>query len=451
MAELSEEFMKRMHLYLGDEAASFLKSFDVPSPVSVRIHPLKGREQFINEEKVAWSSYGRYLSQRPLFTLDPCFHAGCYYVQEAGSMLVEELTAEIRAKMKAPVVLDLCAAPGGKSTHLLSLLHEDSVLVCNEPIPARNKTLRHNLAKWGYANIIVTQNEAAAIAQSAAKFDLILVDAPCSGEGLFRKDPESLTEWSTRQVEICAVRQKKILDEIIPALKPGGFLLYSTCTYEPAENDKQIEYLLHQYPFLNITPTAPEGIIETQFGWQAYPHRVRAEGFYCCLLQLQSDFRLPEKKEQKDKKEKNKNAFDKYKWLNEADKFEIFTQGDYLNAAQPSVLALTSALSGSCYLRQSGIPLGQMKGKDFIPSPELGLSLHLNGNLPQLPLTYNEALHFLKCEPVRTHKDEDGWYILTYDNHPLGWAKKIKQRWNNYFPKDWRIHMAIPQTEDRKK
>lgn len=224
------------------------------------------------------------LDQRPAFTLDPLFHAGLYYVQEAGSMLIEYFFAPHLEQLTSATVLDACAAPGGKSTHLLSLLDKNSVLVSNEIIPNRNKTLRYNLAKWGSANKIITQSEPDRLAGTQARFDLIVVDAPCSGEGLFRKDPDAITEWSAERTLQCEQRQENILKTLYPLLKEGGLLLYSTCTYNPGENDQQIDTLLRTGQFEVLTGVPPSGIEATKFGWQAYPHNVKSEGFYCSLL-----------------------------------------------------------------------------------------------------------------------------------------------------------------------
>ncbi|MBK9401787.1 MAG: RNA methyltransferase [Bacteroidetes bacterium] len=442
MQGLYEDFYKRMHHQLGGEASSLIASLQGPSPISIRIHPEKDNGLFRDATKVSWCSQGRYLKDRPVFTLDPLFHAGCYYVQEAGSMLIESILRDVIGDLKTANVLDLCAAPGGKTTHLISLLSKDCNIICNEIIPGRNKILRHNLAKWGYSNSIVTQNEAKDIANSTVLFDLIVVDAPCSGEGLFRKDPEAIREWSPEQVDVCAARQTNILEDIIPALKPGGYLLYSTCTYEPSENDQQIERLLLHHPFINITPPAPEGIVATTHGWQSFPHKVAAEGFYCCLLQYEG---TSSKKVNIEQKFKTDRSFNKGLWLKEPDKFEVVQQEEYLNAATPAILSLTKALARKCYIRQSGLPLGQTKGNDFIPAPELAMSLQLKSDTPACSLQLKEVLHFLRGDSIIAESEMEGWHLINFEGHALGWAKKIRQRWNNYYPKDWRIRMAIPE------
>jgi 16S rRNA C967 or C1407 C5-methylase (RsmB/RsmF family) len=229
-------FLDRMNLE-KEQLEAFLLALDAPTPTSIRLNTQKSCELFAFEESIPWTLSGKYLKERISFTLDPQFHAGCYYVQEASSMLLEEAFKQIFASNQHLTILDLCAAPGGKSTHLLNLASSDSILVANEVISSRNSTLQYNIAKWGNANCIVTQNKPADFSSFKKMFDLIVIDAPCSGEGMFRKDPNSINEWSIENVEICSARQTDILDSILPCLKDGGILIYSTCTYEQIEND----------------------------------------------------------------------------------------------------------------------------------------------------------------------------------------------------------------------
>ncbi|MES1226926.1 MAG: RsmB/NOP family class I SAM-dependent RNA methyltransferase, partial [Bacteroidota bacterium] len=178
--------------------------------------------------KVPWSSNGYYLSERPSFTTDPLFHAGAYYVQEASSMFLEEAVKQTCDLSKPLKVLDLCAAPGGKSTLLQSIISNESLLISNEVIKSRVNILSENITKWGAANVVVTNNDPKDFQRLPEYFDLIVIDAPCSGSGLFRKDPEAITEWSSDNVMLCSQRQQRILADILPCLKPGGILIYST-------------------------------------------------------------------------------------------------------------------------------------------------------------------------------------------------------------------------------
>lgn len=435
-----ESFKQKMNELLKEEAIAFFESQENPPPISLRLHPRKNNSTiFPDAQKVEWCQEGIYLSSRPVFTYDPFFHAGSYYVQEAGSMLLEKFLTPILEKNKNLKILDLCAAPGGKSTHVLSLMNGDGILVSNETIPLRNKILRQNIAKWGYPNCIVTQNKADDFAKSNIQFDVIIVDAPCSGEGLFRKDEQAILEWSVDQVKICSQRQTKILEDILPSLKPGGYLIYSTCTYEATENDNQIEHLITHFGMKVETPAPPSGIKLTKFGWQAFPHRVKSEGFYCCLLKKAGELNV-EPTNPPSKFTSKKSVFPSFeKWLIDETLFEITQQQDFIYANSKEVKELTEQLSRTNYIRMSGILLGEIKGKDFIPSAELALSLPLNRNLPTVDLSEQESINYLCGEPLQAQSDALGWHLVTFKNRPLGWAKKIASRWNNYYPKEWRI------------
>lgn len=444
------EFKEYIETLLGKEAHAFFDSHLLPVPVSIRLHPQKGLDLFPEEEQIPWCTNGKYLKERPVFTLDPLFHAGCYYVQEAGSMLLEKLLQDVVPQFSAPLLLDLCASPGGKSTHLLSLFPEESILISNEIIPGRNKILRHNIAKWGSPNTIITQNEAKEITSSGIKFDIILVDAPCSGEGLFRKDPEATEQWSPEQVQVCSKRQTNILNDIIPSLHSGGYLLYSTCTYETSENDDQIEKLINDYNFESVMPAPPPGIISTKYGWQAYPHKVKSEGFYCSLLKKPGKLTTDSSKSSKIKGQRASETLLK-NWIQDPGKTMVFSQGEFINGAKPRLLEALNTLSRKCYIRMAGIPLGQMKGNDFVPSAELALSTKLETDLPKINLEHSDAINYLRCENITVESDRNGWHLIQFQNHPLGWAKKINQRWNNYFPKEWRILMEKKSDSPSKK
>ena len=231
-----EAFARRIEEQLGTrQARLLLDALDGDPVVSVRYNPYKTTSKPALEP-VPWSRYGFYLTERPSFTLDPSLHGGAYYVQEASSMFLEAVFGAI-ADSEAPLrILDLCAAPGGKTTLLSSLAGPESLIVANEPVRARAAVLSDNVRRWGIGNVVVTSADPARFAPFGHYFDLILVDAPCSGEGMFRKDRESRRQWSESGAELCAARQRRILGEAWDALRPGGALIYSTCTFNPAEN-----------------------------------------------------------------------------------------------------------------------------------------------------------------------------------------------------------------------
>ncbi|MGI8893198.1 MAG: methyltransferase RsmF C-terminal domain-like protein, partial [Bacteroidia bacterium] len=243
---LPSVFISHLDNLLGNEAVELIKSFSTTPPVSIRINPFKNYFPPENSGKVPWCDTGFYLPVRPVFTLDPSFHAGAYYVQEASSMFLEQAIKQITKKEEPVKVLDISAAPGGKSTHLLSLLPKNSLLVANEVIRSRAGILKENIIKWGVPNVIVTSSDPERFSDLKSFFDIILVDAPCSGEGLFRKDANAIKEWSQENVNLCHQRQKRILNNVWTALRPGGYLIYSTCTYQTKENENQLIKFVHE-------------------------------------------------------------------------------------------------------------------------------------------------------------------------------------------------------------
>ena len=434
-----DAFVERMKGLLPEAFDAFIKSLNGVSPTSIRLNPAKKSDRFGNEENITWSINGKYLQERPSFTFDPLFHAGAYYVQEASSMFLEEVWKQIDLPNQQLKVLDLCAAPGGTSTHLLSLMNTESFLVTNELIPNRNKILQQNIIKWGNANCIITQNKPEDFAGLSNYFDVVLVDAPCSGEGLFRKDKNAVDEWSEKNVEMCSVRQKDIVKHASACLKPGGFMIYSTCTYEPVENDDNIVYMeqfgLRSYP---LDSSNYRGIVKTKHGLQFYPHLIKGEGFFIAALQKEGNRAnhiqppLSNKKTQPLSK-----AFETY--LDIPGNFTELKKNDFIFAI-PSFMSNDFAiLEKRLYIRNSGVLMGSMKGQDFLPSHDLALSNHINKNLPSVELSEEEAITYLRCETPKIKSDLRGWVLATHQGLNLGWMKLMEGRLNNYFPKDWRI------------
>src|SRR5215203_3380652 len=269
---------------------------------SIRINPLKWSKPddkrlagenihhspFTIHSQVPWSSYGYYLSQRPSFTFDPLFHSGCYYVQEASSMFLEQALKQSEDLSKTLRVLDLCAAPGGKSTHIQSLISAESLLVSNEVIRNRTGILKQNIIKWGCENVVVTNNDPQHFSKLEGFFDVIIIDAPCSGSGLFRKDAEAIDEWSEENVWLCCGRQKRIIADSIACLKKDGILIYSTCSYSKEEDEDIADWLVKEWDMENIKLTIKEnwGIVESQseksksVGYRFFPDKLKGEGFY---------------------------------------------------------------------------------------------------------------------------------------------------------------------------
>lgn len=435
-------FLQRMQYKLGNEFESFVESLNHSSPTSVRTNPFKLSTEnlFAEEEKIPWCANGRYLKERPSFTFDPLFHAGAYYVQEASSMFIEQAWQQINPDNKTVRVLDLCAAPGGKSTHLLSLMNEESLLVSNELIPNRNKILQQNITKWGTANCIITQNKPEDFSALENFFDIVLVDAPCSGEGLFRKDKNAIEEWSEKNVAICAVRQKEILQHAITCLKHDGFLIYSTCTFEDVENDDQLKEI--ENTKYEIRSEQPE-IVSTKFGFQFYPHKVKGEGFYIAVAQKLTDNSQRTTENTRTNPVLRRQANDKpqtgLNYLQKSESFVPYSKDELLFAIPEIHYSTFLFLEQHLYIRQAGIFMGTIKGKDFLPSQDLALSNSIKQDLPSVELNYDESISFLRCETPKMKTEIRGWCLAKYKGLNLGWMKIMDGRINNYFQKEWRI------------
>jgi 16S rRNA C967 or C1407 C5-methylase (RsmB/RsmF family) len=285
MINLPEDFKRRMQNLLGRDAWSdFAEALQQPAPVSIRYNRHKNAVPQ-DAGEVAWCAMGRYLPARPAFTRDPLLHAGAYYVQEASSMFLEQ--AAVLWPVQAGVrVLDLCAAPGGKSTHLADLMPAGSLLVSNEAIRSRTAALSENLAKWGNPNVAVTHNDPKDFASLPDFFDVMLVDAPCSGEGLFRKEPVAAAEWSEAHIKLCAERQRRIVSDAWDALKDEGLLLYSTCTYNSEENEHNVRWITQHLgaAVVHVPLQAAWNITVNEYGYRFFPHKTKGEGFFISLM-----------------------------------------------------------------------------------------------------------------------------------------------------------------------
>ncbi len=446
---LPPAFVEQMNQQLGVDAEAFFESLERPSPVSIRLHPQKKIKWGENFEGVKWNTKGVYLAQRPVFTLDPLFQAGAYYVQEASSMFVEEAFRQCFPDTHPLVALDLCAAPGGKSTLLASALPAGSLLLSNEVIRNRHQVLQYNLTKWGLSHTHSSQQDSKDFQALAGFFDLVLVDAPCSGEGLFRKDPKAQGEWSPDHVQHCAARQKRILSEAIDLVKPGGFLFYCTCTYNEFENQANAEWLEQEFAVEYVPLHYPQDwhLVARDRGVQFYPHRVAGEGFYlACFRKLGEAQKIKGKGTKKSgltplpRKQRDQLT----PWLKDLTPFSfgLDYHGNvraWLKDQQDAISQLSTALRRF----QVGFEVGIFKGKDFIPSPELALHTALNKGVQQIEVDRLTALRFLKKESIEIPHLPKGWTLVQHQGLGLGWIKVLPNRINNYYPKNWRILMAI--------
>lgn len=438
MLNLPPLFIKRIQEQLGDEAEDFFNALQQLAPVSIRLNPYKRISSPVTDTPVNWAESAWYLKERISFTADPAFHAGAYYVQEAASMLLEPVFRHLFNETKPQLVLDLCAAPGGKSTHLLSLLQNNGLLISNEIHPVRNSILRQNLARWGNGNKIITQLPAKSFAASGIEFDLILCDAPCSGEGLFRKDLKSIDEWSEQAAAFCATRQENILSEIGDAVKFNGHLIYSTCTYNPRENDVQIDKLIRSGIWEKAQPDLSKfGAVPTAHGWQCYPHRVKGEGFYITALRKIKD---------------SGNAIQSRKSLKYAksplpvtipDEYSLFKNGERYYLIPLAFETEIRMIAEHLPFKTAGIEFGTMKANDFIPSAEYALSIADKSSFPVINNDLTNSLKFLRGETPEYSGETKGWHLMNYEGLSMGWVKVVDKRINNNYPREWRILKGI--------
>lgn len=414
---LPKEFVEYTSELFGEERwKNYLASFEGSVPVSVRLNPFKvaQEELFPEIEKipVPWCRNAFYLAERPNFTLDPLLHAGVYYVQEAGSMFLDEVLKQLAEGPLCSVLsknspfggggacLDLCAAPGGKSTLLRAFLPDECVLYSNEPDRRRANILMENIQKQGHPNVIVTNNYAIDYQRAGLDFDLIVCDVPCSGEGMFRKDYGAIGEWSLQNVMKCAALQRSIIEDIWPCLNEGGVLVYSTCTFNLHEDEENVKWICENLgaeiiPIeinkdWNITGSLLEGFAGPVYRF--IPGTTKGEGLFMAVLR-----KISEKQHLKSK--------------------------------------------GTLKIMSDGHPVGTQKGKNIIPAHAEALLTNLpKDKYPFAELSKEDALKYLHHEAIVLNSDvPKGFVVVTYQGHPLGFVKNIGNRANNLYPQEWKI------------
>lgn len=427
----------------SERAAVAAEAFRLPASVSVRINPSKvsdpeafAKDHFGDEvQKVAWSPFGFMLGQRPSFTLDPLFHCGCYYVQDSSAMAVGCIFRDHLSRFAGlgrPIrVLDLCAAPGGKSTDLAASLREafgdGFILVSNEVMRSRASVLADNIAVWGDPNVVVTSVDPKAFARLEGFFDIIVADVPCSGEGMFRKDAKAVEDWSEDTVNLCATRQKRIVADVWPSLRRGGTLVYSTCTFEEAENDAMIEWAatelggeVYEYAYSSLP-----GAIPTRTGGLLVPGFVKGEGQFVSALVKTSGsdvFRLSGR---------------------QAAVAGERRKGDLIIHIPESIVREVAALEPLRPI-QAGAAKGELKGRDLVPSADWALSIALpEGSYPVAELDRETALRFLHRDSIFLSDAPRGFVLVRFEGHPLGFVKNLGTRCNNLHPQNRKIKMDV--------
>ena len=437
----------------GFEAENFTNAHQfTQAPTSIRLNPFK-KISLKTDGQVPWCAEGFYLDTRPSFTFDPLFHAGCYYVQEASSMFIGHILKHIKPNGVPVKILDLCAAPGGKSTLINSAMAGDDLLVANEIIKTRVPVLADNLNRWGMANVIVTNNDPKDFTRLKGFFDIILVDAPCSGSGMFRKDPAAMNEWSEANVNLCHQRQERILADIYPCLKEGGHLIYSTCSYSHQENEDILDWLCAEFELesLQIPIDKDWGIVETQseqqkaWGYRFYPGKVKGEGLFAACLKKNGVQEMMGGFKNKEQQKVVAKELDQVKeYINDPAKYYYFKANDDWMAINRHHIESLNILQRNLYIKKSGVRIGKIMGKDLVPDHELALSLMINKDaVLQTELSKEQAIQYLRRDNIDINPTEKGWSLMNFEGHSLGWAKLLPNRINNYYPKEIRIFSPL--------
>lgn len=449
MPELPILFRQQMLALLPEEADALLQALQTEPSVAVRVNWRKAMPP-ATDDPVAWCRSGIYLDARRQFTFDPLLHSGCYYVQDASSMFISHVLSQVAGN--SPVAyLDLCAAPGGKTTAAIDALPDGSLVVANEIDSRRAQILRENVVKWGYPHCVVTNSDASRLGKLHEAFDIVAADMPCSGEGMMRKDDEAVAQWTPALVEQCAARQREIASDIWQALKPGGIFIYSTCTFNRAENEDMIDFLVRSLGAepVDIVSDPSWGIhkgVDTPYPcFRFMPHLTRGEGLFMAVVRKNGEYAEKETKKDKNKSKKTSakgvKGVECPKWIDGQDDFSITAYDDAICAVAKAHQPLVERIAKTAKTLLAGIPMAQAKGRDLVPQHALSQSVALRQDaFPCADLDYASAIAYLRGEAVALPADcPRGYVVVAYRNHPLGFVKNLGNRANNLYPKEWRI------------
>jgi len=425
---------------------------------SIRLNPLKLSIAYRSlsgchlpiEQEVPWSDFGYYLNKRPSFTLDPLFHAGCYYVQEASSMFLEQALKQSLDLSRHLRILDLSAAPGGKSTHIQSLISKRSLLVSNDVIRSRARILQDNIVKWGGDNVVVTSNDPANFGRLGNYFDAVVVDAPCSGSGLFRRDEEAIDHWSVNNVRLCSQRQQRILADVWPALKKNGILIYATCSYSREEDEDVVKWITSEYAAEVVKLKIEEswGIVESSGGYRFWPDKIKGEGFFMsCLKKTEGDDEINiRSKKRIDRLSKREKEIVK-PWVKETTS-GLLNIGNMIYALPPDLLDDVNILVNTLHLTYAGIRVGEFVREKLLPDHALAMSNFVSNDIERIELAYDGAIAYLRRAELKDIAVKNkGWVLVCYQGHDLGWINVLPNRINNYYPKELRILKDFNQAE----
>lgn len=418
---------------LSIDTKSFIESLSIPYQTTIRRHAIKSDAAYYTEfSTVPWCDHSYVLPERPHFNKEPSFLTGEYYVQESSSMFLYHILQQLDLP-NSPAVLDACAAPGGKSTILLDHLQGEGTLIANEVIRSRAKVLSENLVKWGYNNYIITNSDISKFSQ-VELFDLVLIDAPCSGEGLIRRDPNAMDHWSLEHVKHCAARQKRILNDTIDLIKPGGYLVYSTCTYNAQENEEQIQSLIqhHKFDYQYINYPTEWNILQNELGLRFFPHLIDGEGLFMAVLKKKGnckELRLVRDQNQNNLPQKSLKHL--YTWTG-------YQDPGYFSTYQEGIVLYSGHLSLDQFKKQRIYSFGRHMGKlirdKLRPHPHFAFSIEFNPNLQRKELSKSVMIKLMDRNLVNS-LGESGWTLLTYRDNGLFWAKPVNNKYKVQYPK----------------
>ena len=450
---IQEAFKAYLEEAIGRENALVaFSAFEQPASVAVRMNPFKKCGAF-EGEPVPWSRWGRILGERPMFTLDPHFHGGAYYVQDSSSMFVGEVFRQCLESLAVPAgrpvrVLDLCAAPGGKTTDLAASLRDKFgdgfVLVANEVMKQRAGVLASNVALWGDPNVVVTSDDPSAFAALEGFFDIVVADVPCSGEGMFRKDESAQQQWSENNVALCVGRQRRIIGDMWPSLADGGVLVYSTCTFNRLENDGNVQWIMQELDAEALyegTESLYERVIKTGLGFSLVPGFVKGEGQYCSAVRKRGG--VSGSRKMKLARTKSVALPERLKQCFSID-VVLKQRGETVIAVPASVNEDVEILASCLHVLSSGCAVGVLKGRDLVPDADMALSIILDKDAyPAVDVDRQTALAFLHRDSVVLSDAPKGFVLIRYEGVSLGFVKNLGNRCNNLHPQGRRIRMDI--------
>jgi 16S rRNA C967 or C1407 C5-methylase (RsmB/RsmF family)/NOL1/NOP2/fmu family ribosome biogenesis protein len=452
MPVLPHAFVERIQNQFGAEATELLEAFHLPARTSVLINPAKSNSSspFEIALPVTWNDWGCLLNERPSFTLDPRLHGGHYYVQESSSMMIGFVMKTLFGENRDLNCIDLCAAPGGKSLNVLNHLQGEGILVSNEMNPLRNSILRETLCKWGYLNKVVTKRKTSDFAAISGLFDFVLVDAPCSGEGMFRKDEFAISQWNPALVKQCALTQRSILEDAWALVAENGYLVFSTCTFSEEENVENSSWLSSLPDCESVQIKVPEEwnlhLLGVNFsGLQFLPHKVPGEGFFISVFRKKSSSH-------------GKSAKGLVPFWNKAPSDFRFLLRDWLEFSENESLFINSkneisivsirsekssklldTLIKNDLVTEAGLIIAMQKGRDFIPEHGMAMNLLAKPEHLIVDISMEMGLDYLRRELSDIPTDKRGWLLIRSEGVVLGWIKKMDNRMNNYYPVEWRV------------